>query len=260
MFSRISWIALLCVALTALAGAAEPESAPAAPSLAERLETAVRSSDDARIEKVHQDVLAAAEREANQYEWRILAAKGYLARADLLRVQRQMGKVSEEENSAMREQQAIWGKAGAEHAEAAKRLATTDQEKSEAYRLSGECTVHRINGPFAGMRYGPTAKSDIEYALEKNPENWEAHRAQGLMFLNNPPINGGDLDKALETFSECAENDGDRDAYHALLAQTWMKKDRPERARLEVQKALAGNPDNLLARLTKERLEERKAW
>jgi uncharacterized protein HemY len=80
------------------------------------------------------------------------------------------------------------------------------------------------------------------------------------MYLNNPPINGGDLDKAVETFTLCAEQGGDRDVHHALLAQAWIKKRRPERARLEVLKALERNPRNRMALNIQSRLKENGQW
>ncbi|MCB2154078.1 hypothetical protein KQI84_04280 [bacterium] len=224
------------------------------------LDKAIFANDDAAIAAALTDVLNEVEQSPQDYDLRIAAARGYLARADLVRADRQMGDIESDEVGALRDRQAEWGEAGAAHASAAKKLAKNPKEKSEAYRLSGECTVHRINGPIAGMRFGPTAKSDIEYALTLDKENWEAHRALGLMYLNNPPINGGDLDKAVETFTTCAEKDGDRDVYHALLAQAWMKKKRPERARLEVAKALQKNENNRLALDIKTRLEEAGKW
>ncbi|MDK2970509.1 MAG: hypothetical protein PWP23_264 [Candidatus Sumerlaeota bacterium] len=249
--------------LMTFAPARAQESTDDAPAddLIMALDDAIFTNEDAPILEALKAILQAVNAEPDSYALNIAAAKGYLARADLLRVDRQTGKVDKAREKAMRAQQALWGEKGAEHAEKAKRLATTKQEKSEAYRLCGECTVHRIDGPLSGMRYGPTAKSDIEFAVSQDSTNWQARRAQGLMFLNNPPINGGDLDKAVETFALCAKNDEQHaDVHHAFLAQAWMKLKRPERAKLEVQKSLLKNPANRLANNIKARLQENKQW
>jgi hypothetical protein len=224
------------------------------------MDEAIFSNDDKAIQAALQQVLDALEGDSSSHALHITAAKGYLARADLLRVDRQTGSVPPAKVASMRDQQAAWGEAGAGHASKAKALARDKPEKSEAYRLAGECTVHRISGPISGIRHGPTAKSDIEFAVAQDPANWEAQRALGLMYLNNPPINGGDLDKAVETFTLCAEQGGDRDVHHALLAQAWIKKRRPERARLEVLKALERNPRNRMALNIQSRLKENGQW
>lgn len=230
-----------------------PPAEEVAPEVA-ALRAAIRTNDLAKIATAHEAVLEAVKKAPQRYDLQLAAALGYVARADLLRIERHTGHVDSDTNSSYRDQQAEWGEAGAGYAEAALGLAKTKHERSEAHRVKGEATVHRISGPINGFRFGPVAKGEVEQALADEPENPEALRASGLMFLHNPPINGGDLDKAVETFTKVARL-ADSDVPHALLAQTWLKKGRPERAILEAKLALKQNPDNRLAKNVKARAE-----
>jgi tetratricopeptide (TPR) repeat protein len=229
-----------------------------ADSLIPALDKAIFSNNGEMIAQRHQPIAEAAAKQPDDYALKIAAAKGYLARADLLRVERHVGKVDADTNAKYREQQADWGRQGAALALEAVDLAADDAQRSEARRLVGECTVHQINGPIAGIRFGPVAKGQIEEALKLDPNNPEAMRAQGLMYLHNPPINGGDLNLAVETFKKVAETN-DSDVPRALLAQAWLKRGRPERARLEATRALAFNPNNKLAGLIIAKLDESEA-
>jgi tetratricopeptide (TPR) repeat protein len=267
---RAFWLAILLAATASLAPAQSPTDAQedgaaratrrekGDAALVAALDEAIASNDVDAIAKAHEPLAKAEAERKNDYALKIATARGYLARADLLRVERHVGKVDSETNAAYRTKQAEWGEKGANVALEAVELAKDDAERSEAHRLAGECSVHRINGPIAGLRIGPVAKAQIEEALRLDPGNREAIRAQGLMFLHNPPINGGDLERAVETFKKVSEmKDGDWP--RALLAQAWLKRGRPERARLEANRALAINPKNRLAQLIVVRVDELEA-
>jgi tetratricopeptide (TPR) repeat protein len=78
------------------------------------------------------------------------------------------------------------------------------------------------------------------------------------MYLNNPPFNGGDVKKAIETFSACHEAAPEDDVYLVLLAMSYQKDKDWSKALETADKALAANPANPNAAALKKRIEARQ--
>jgi tetratricopeptide (TPR) repeat protein len=145
--------------------------------------------------------------------------------------------------------------AGLVYAERAVELAMTDSETSRAHRAMGELYSHQITGMISGMRNGPKAKVHIELALDLTPDDPECMRAIALMYLHNPPISGGDVPRAIETFSACAALAPESDVYPVLLAMAYRKSNEPAKAREAASHALKLNPKNRDAQAILDALE-----
>lgn len=96
------------------------------------------------------------------------------------------------------------------------------------------------------MTKGPQALSDLNKSLSSDKSNTFAHVAKAKMYYYNPPIAGGDVDKAISMCKKAVKLGGDDKAY-TLLGRSYLKKDRPKRAELYLRKALKLNPDNIEA-------------
>src|SRR5690606_25655351 len=103
----------------------------------------------------------------------------------------------------------------------------------------------------------PKARTHMDEALARTPKDPECQRAIGIMYLNNPPFNGGDLNKAIETFTECHNLVPDNDVYIVLLAMAYQKNKDWEEALAAVESALAINPANPNAAALKTAVESR---
>jgi len=183
------------------------------------------------------------------FETQLAAAEAYLVGADRLRNERKIvSDMPDAQDAEYREYQALWADEALPLAEHALELASSDAQRAQAERVIGELYAHKITGMISGMMNGPRARRHIGRALELAPDDPECNRAIGLMYLNNPPISGGDVPKAIETFSQCAETLPD-DRCLLLLSMAYRKDDQPERARGAAEAALARNPDSQVARL-----------
>lgn len=232
-----------------------PAQAAEVDQLTQALDQAISTNNIATIKKAHQEVLKAVNNNQDNLKLQFATASGYIAQADLLRIDRHTGNIDSDTDKSYRKRQAVLGKSGSEHAVAALKLASTDAQKSEAHRLFAESTIHRISGPLTGLTYGPIAKQHVDEALKLDPQNVQAIRSSGLMFLHNPPINGGDLDKAVKTFQQCVKLNNN-DVHHALIAHAWYKQERYDRAQHEIARALLLNKNNRLANNLKKLIEE----
>lgn len=213
------------------------------------------------LEIVQRRLLEVAERRPDDLRLQLAVAESYLFRADLLRGARRVQPLDRATHRTYRTRQAEWGAAGLPQAERTLKLFETLSENAQAERVLGELYVHQISGPFSGLTMGPKALRHIQTAMEYAPQDPECNRAIGLMYLNNPPINGGDLAAALRTFRFCTEQRPGDDRYQFQLALTFRKLEKPLRAQLAARKALQHNPKNtlaaaLLSDLKKQRMEE----
>lgn len=216
-----------------------------------RLEEAVRSFDDSAIVNLLTEANAYFAGRPDDFEGQLLLAKCCLARADLRRFRRKTYDLERSEDKRLRNEQADLSDQGLVFAERAKQLRP---DSSEAYRVAGELLIHHITGPIAGLRYGPKGKNYLDKACELGPDNLEAKRAFALMYLYNPPINGGDSNKAAEEFDEVVRLGGD-DRACVLAARAYLKLDDKERAKVRLEGALRMNPNNLEAKELLDRLE-----
>jgi tetratricopeptide (TPR) repeat protein len=233
--------------LLLLSGGADADS-EMLDQLASRLGECRRRFDDAGLEEVASRLLALERAGDDGFRLHTLIAEAYLRRANMRRTERTIRTLEPAVVKAYRKRQADWGAAGLPHARRALELASSDPERALAERLCGELHVHQITGPVAGFVNGPKALEHIGRALALAPEDSECLRARGLMFLYNPPFNGGDVDRAVETFRDCAAKRPDGDEYQVYLALALRKKKSLVRAELAAKKALRINPLNADAR------------
>jgi tetratricopeptide (TPR) repeat protein len=238
-----------CAALILVLGFAQapPAAGDDVQKLREALLAARHDFDDAAVEAIQKQLLARSDKQKSYWLSRAIA-ESYLFRADRLRLERTIRALDSSVVKEHRARQAEWGKAGLAHAEKAQAAASTDEEKAHAQRLVGELYVHQISGPIAGFVNGPKALASVRVALDRLPQDPECLRAQGLMYLYNPPINGGDLEAAIATFRKCSEKAPDSDIYQVYLALAYRKKGSPERAEVAARRALRLNPRNVHAR------------
>ncbi len=146
--------------------------------------------------------------------------------------------------------------------ELAKRAAELNEKLSDAHRLIGDVIGRLIE--YKGWRFaasnGPKAKAELERALQLDPQNAMAHLALGQWYFFTPGIFGGNLDKALQAFTQALELA--RDEHEKFLAYVWLgqalgKRKETEKAREHFQKALTIYPNSgwaksLLASLQKQ--------
>jgi len=216
---------------------------------------ASRAGDEAARAGVQARLLAAAAERPGDYVAQVEAAEVLLHFADRLRNERKIrSDLDGEQDDAYRQQQADWAEQGLPYAERALELADGVDERARAERVIGELYAHRITGMISGMINGPRARRHIGRALELAPDDPECNRAIGLMYLHNPPISGGDLPKAVETFERCSEALED-DRCLVLLAMAHRKREDLEAAREAARAALARDPQSEDAKLLLEELE-----
>ena len=133
---------------------------------------------------------------------------------------------------------------GQTFAEKALALAKSDIELSKANRTLGELHSLQIDGIVTGFRQGPKARAHIQKSLSLTPDDPESMRAIALMYLHNPPISGGDVPKAIKTFTQCVEHNNQSAQYALLLAMAYKEKDESDKALQWAEKALEINPNN----------------
>ncbi|MCA9409999.1 MAG: hypothetical protein KC931_06240 [Candidatus Omnitrophica bacterium] len=209
-----------------------------------RLEKAQETFDDGELSRLIDEILPLANQATTQFEVQYLLSKVYLDRCDLRRFKRKTYDVDRKENKILRNQQEELSQRGMVFAD---RAVALRPNSSEAHRVKGELWIHQITGPISGIRFGPKGKESIEKAIELDPRNLEARRALGLMYLYNPPFNGGDKDKAAETFDELSQA-GAGDRCYVLAARAYLEKDEPQKAAIRLKKALELNPANIEAK------------
>ena len=128
----------------------------------------------------------------------------------------------------------------------ASRMALIISRRHAAANSSLPCRIWNMNrsGMISGIRFGRRAKKHCEQALALAPDAPECKRALALMYLHNPPMFGGDVDKAIAVFEEAAAQDSDSDALRLLLALAHRKADEAEKARQAARHAVRVNPQN----------------
>lgn len=236
-------IAVALVAAAAPRGARADELSEAA-SVRDAL-----THDPAQLEALRTRAFDEANREPDSFQAQIEAAELLLSFANRLRNERKIRTdLSDEQDHEYRSQQADWAAQALPRAEQALTLAADDAQRAHAERVIGELYAHRITGMVSGFVNGPRAKSHISRALELAPNDPECKRAIGLMYLNNPPISGGNVDKAIETFQGCAARLPD-DRCLVLLSMAYRKDDDLDAARAAARSALERDPQSVDAKM-----------
>lgn len=203
----------------------------------------------------HTRVVALADAHADNFEAQQAAAESFCLWATRIRNERHTRPMDGTTDEQLQNEEAKLATSGLAYAERAVKLATTDPAISCAHRAMGELYSHQITGMISGMRNGPKAKMHIEMALDLTPDDPECMRAIALMYLHNPPISGGDVPRAIETFSACAKRVPESDIYPVLLAMAYNKANEPEKAREAASHALKLNPKNRDAQAILDALE-----
>lgn len=189
-------------------------------------------------------LIARADSKQDDFGAQIEAAEAFLLKATWLRNTRMLHSLENKEKKALQHEQIDLATLGIRYAERAAGLGAGRENSSRVERVLGELYSHLISGMVSGMRNGPKAKAHIRRALNLTPEDPEARRAIGLMYLHNPSFNGGDVPLAIVTFSECSKSDPRSDVYPVLLAMAYQKAKKLELAREAAERALAINSAN----------------
>ena len=214
-----------------------------------------KAFDNEAFATAHKRVVAVGDSHMDDFEAQQAAAESFRLWATRIRNERHTRPMDGETDEQLRREEAELATAGLAYAERAAELAKTDSETSRAHRAMGELYSHQITGMISGMRNGPKAKLHIEKALGLTPDDPECMRAIALMYLHNPPISGGDVPRAIETFSTCAARAPESDIYPVLLAMAYRKAKDPAKAREAASLALKLNPNNRDAQALLEALE-----
>jgi len=234
----------LVLAVTFAGGPARSDGTPS-----EAVAPGDSSVPSLELEATQTQLLARADQHPESYSAQLNAAEGLLRLADRLRNERKIrSDLGRERDKEYRAQQATWAEQAIPAAQRALDLARDDAQRAQAERVLGELYSHRITGMISGMINGPRAKRHIGRALELEPTDPECNRAIGLMYLHNPPITGGNLTKAIETFERCAKEIPDERCL-VLLAMAHRKDGNLVAAREAAQAALARNPESVDAQL-----------
>ena len=237
-FLRLS---LVLLAITALAIPVYTEVTGA--SLGE-FQAARRAYDAVKMAAVRDSLIARAESQTGDFGAQWDAAECLRITGSELRTQRQVQRISGKEAKALAQEQEAWSARGLTLAERAVALADTEERKAASHRVMGELYANSITGMVSGLKNGPKAKNHMDEALARTPEDLECQRAIGIMYLNNPPFNGGDINKAIETFSRCHTAAPDNDDYLVLLAMAYRKNKDWDKALETAELAIQTNPAN----------------
>jgi len=129
----------------------------------------------------------------------------------------------------------------------ARKLTERAPHFSDGYRLLGESQMRIISlkGWLQALTHAGTAKSNLERALELDPQNAEAHLALGVYYLYAPTLFGGNLESALRELTQSAAATSDETV--RFLSYRWRgvayaKLGRIAEAREAFQKALVIYP------------------
>lgn len=219
-----------------------------------------KASDDARLESLRTSLAerAGKEKEAFQAQWD--AAECFRISAAELRTRRQVNNLQGQTVKELKSQQERWAAQGLVYGERAVALAGSEAEKAAAHRVTGELYACSITGMVSGMKNGPKARNHMDEATRRTPDDPECQRALGIMYLNNPPISGGDVPKAIATFLHCHELVPDNDEYMVMLAMAYQKDKQWDKAQETVDQALLLNPANKNAAALRERIVAKEGF
>jgi len=215
-------------------------------------QAARKAFDEAAMTAARDALIARAESETDQFDSQFAAAECLRITGSELRTKRQTQRLPGRTVKELKSEQERWSEEGIVFADRALALAASEDEKAAAHRVYGELYANTITGMVSGLRNGPKARTHMDEALARTPQDIECQRAIGIMYLNNPPFNGGDLNKAIETFAACHNEVPDNDVYVVLLAMAYQKNKEWEKAMEAADSALKINPANPNAAALKE--------
>lgn len=249
MKSAQMMVTMLLLLLAVLNLPAQENSTTTAEVLAAR-----KAGDEARLEALRTALAESAGKEKETFQVQWDAAECFRISATDLRTLRQANNLEGKEAKEMKERQAKWAAQGLVYGERALALAKSEVEIAAAHRVVGELYANSITSMVGGFKNGPKARNHMDEAMKRTPEDPECQRAIGIMYLNNPPISGGDVPKAIETFSHCHELKPDNDEYMVMLAMAYQKDKQWDKALAAVDEALVLNPANASAAALRARI------
>ena len=246
--ARLRTCALIVLLLTPLV---VPQAEEASPSL-DSFREARTAYNEARMAATRDALMKRASEQSEDYDAQVEAAECLRITGSELRTQRQAQRVTGQEAKELKAQQENWSTQGIAFAERALALATTEERIARTHRIYGELYANSITGMVAGLRNGPKARNHMDEAMARTPNDPECQRAMGIMYLNNPPFNGGDVDRAIETFSRCHRSVPDNDSYMVLLTLAYKKNKDWSKAMEAAEATLRINSANPNAAALKE--------
>lgn len=138
---------------------------------------------------------------------------------------------------------------------AAKKATELDPKSSEAHRLQGDLLGELIPHVFAGgMRYGRQSTSEIEKAIELDPNNVNAYIARAVSYFYTPSAFGGSHQKAAEMLKKAINLDAASDTAHIWLAQVYLGDNKRSDALREINEARQLNPERGFAQYVYKRV------
>lgn len=210
----------------------------------EAFRAARRAYNDENMATAREALVARAQAAQEDLTAQLDAAECLRITGSELRTRRQTHRLRGKEAKELKQEQEAWSTQGQVFAERALALADTEAQKALAHRIYAELYANSITGMVAGLRNGPKARSHMNEALARTPEDTECQRAIAIMYLNNPPFNGGDVGKAITTFDNCHQLVPDNDVYAVLLAMAYQKDKNWAKALESAESALRINPAN----------------
>lgn len=114
-----------------------------------------------------------------------------------------------------------WEDAAIEDAQHA--IALNDRS-ADAPALLSDLYGSKIHGMISGMHFGPKANTEIQRAFQLDPKCPQAFTVIGRKYLYSPSMLGGDIDKAIDSFTRDTAVDPGNDEAFVWLAIAYRKK------------------------------------
>ena len=251
------YLAKLAISLVLVADVVLSATTPGAAATLADFQAARKAYNGEHMSVVRDALLLRAQEETDDFTAQFDAAECLRITGSELRTRRQTHRLPGKEQKVLKQEQSTWSEQGLVFAERAATLAKTEEQQAAAHRVYGELFANSITGMVSGLKNGPRARTHMDEAIARTPKDPECQRAIGIMYLNNPPFNGGDVNKAIETFSECHTLVPDNDVYMVLLAMAYQKNKDWDQALEAVQSALEINPANPNAAALKTAIESK---
>lgn len=123
-----------------------------------------------------------------------------------------------------------------------------DDRSADAHALLGDLYGEKISGMLSGMKYGPKANTEVEKALQLDPNNAFAYAVLGRKYLYSPPMFGGNIDKAIDSFHKATTYDPQSYEDFVWLAIAYRKHGDTGDYQQAIRHALELNPASAFAR------------
>lgn len=198
------------------------------------LERARNRQDRAALQKIAEQLGAAAQKQPDDAEaqYRAAFAQSYLAEVQMeLRDKNQARAAAE---------------TGIRLAEQAVKL---KPQSGEYHRLLGTLCGQVIPANvLAGLRYGQCALNEIRKAVELSPKSSAVHVSRGVGNYYLPPSFGGGIELAIKDFEKAIQLDPKSADAYLWLGLSLRKVNRNAEARQALEKSVALNPERLWAK------------